>query len=88
MYPVYHEMDISHFVDELNRLNKRTPSNLQKIRQRVGLSQTELATASKIPLRTIQAYEQKSKDINKAEAASLVRLAAILSCPVAHLLER
>jgi DNA-binding transcriptional regulator YiaG len=88
MYPVYHEMDISHFVDELDRLNKHKPSNLQKIRQQVGLSQTELAIASKTPLRTIQSYEQKLKDINRAEATTLCNIANILHCQIENLLER
>ncbi|MCD8373001.1 MAG: helix-turn-helix domain-containing protein [Clostridia bacterium] len=88
MYPVYHEMDITNFVEELDRLNKKAPSRLSLLRQQAHLSQSELAIASQISIRTIQAYEQKSKDINKAEAATVLKLARVLSCTVPDLLEQ
>ena len=38
------------------------------------MSQKELANKTEIPLRTIQQYEQKQKNINKAQAEYLIRL--------------
>ena len=39
------------------------------------------------PLRTVQQYEQRQKDINKAQAACVVSLAQVLGCGVEELLE-
>ena len=61
---------------------------LKKMRKQNGLSQSQLAKASGIPLRTIQQYEQRQKDINKARAEYLIMLAASLNCEPHLLLER
>lgn len=73
-------MDIRQFVDKMNELHHvaRPESNLKRIRQKVGLSQRELANLSGIPVRTIQQYEQRKKDINKAQAEYIVILAKTL----------
>lgn len=62
-------------------------ANLKRIRLKSGLSQSRLAEASGIPVRTIQQYEQRQKDINKAAFASIIKLAAVLGCEPHHLLE-
>ena len=61
--------------------------NLKRIRHAAGLSQSQLAQASGVALRMIQAYEQGSKDVNRAEGLRLYRLAQALSCTVEDLLE-
>ena len=43
-------------------------SRLQEYRRRIGLSQRELSERADVPLRTIQQYEQKQKNINHAGA--------------------
>lgn len=53
---------------------------LKKMRIKNGLSQSGLAKASGIPLRTIQQYEQRQKDISKARAEYLIALSRALSC--------
>ncbi len=88
MYPVYHEEDISNFSDELDRLKRNTPSRLSILRKKAKLSQSQLAVLSNVSVRTIQAYEQKAKDINKAEAAAVVRLSRVLNCEVGDILEQ
>lgn len=55
-------------------------SLLKKIRKQNGLSQSQLAKASTVPLRTIQQYEQGQKDISRARAEYLIMLAASLNC--------
>lgn len=60
---------------------------LKKIRKQNGLSQSQLAEASGVPLRTIQQYEQRQKDINRARAEYLIMLAASLNCEPHMLLE-
>ncbi len=56
------------------------PVRLQAARKRCGLSQKELAERSGVNLRTLQQYEIKSKDINKAAASTLKSLAKVLGC--------
>ena len=89
MYPKYHEMDISSFCDKLAELKeaRQGVSPLKRLRQKLGLSQTELSTLSGVPLRTLQQYEQRQKDIKKAQAQYVLRLASVLSCSPAELLD-
>lgn len=89
MYKKYHEMDISHFVDEIDRLRRlnKKETNLKRIRIKCGLSQKELAAITSIPIRTIQQYEQRQKNINKAQANYVVSLAQALNVSVKDLLE-
>ena len=89
MYAPYHEMDISQFCDKMTELYKaRKPAcNLKTRRLAAGLSQNELAVASGVPLRTIQQYEQKQKDINAAKAQSVISLAKALDCSAEDLME-
>ena len=62
-------------------------SNLKRIRERSGLSQSQLATKSGVGIKVIQSYEQKSRDINKASAISLYKIAVVLGVTVEDLLE-
>lgn len=89
MYSPYHEMDISQFCDKMIELyNKRkNDTNLKAIRLDAGLSQSELAEISGIPVRTIQQYEQNQKNINAAKAETVVKLAKALNCTVENLME-
>ena len=90
MYTPYHEMDIRQFVDHMNELYlKDNPdANLKRLRKAAGISQNTLAEISGVPLRTIQQYEQRRKNINKAQAEYLVMLAQALCCDVQDLLEK
>lgn len=89
MYSPYHEMDIQHFVDKMNELYKiaRPETNLKWMRMKAGFSQRELAELSGVPLRTIQQYEQRQKNINKAQVEYLLMLAQALCCKVEDLVE-
>lgn len=89
MYSPYHEMDIRQFCDRMNELYREAnpETRLKQVRQRAGLSQSELAEQSGVPLRTIQQYEQRKKNINKAKAEYLVMLARVLNCPAEELIE-
>ena len=90
LYSPYHEMDIRQFVDKMNTLYKaaKPETNLKILRRKVGLSQKELAEFSDVPIRTIQQYEQRQKNINKAQAEYLVALSRVLCCDVEDLLEK
>lgn len=62
-------------------------SKLQTIRKAKGLSQSQLANASGVNRRTLQDYEQGSKDINKVAGITLYKLAQALDCTIEDLLE-
>ena len=89
MYSPYHEMDIRHFCDRMNELYRAAnpETKLKRLRKRAGLSQSELAEASSVPVRTIQHYEQRQKSINKAQAECLMMLARALHCNAEDLIE-
>ena len=89
MYSPYHEMDISQFCDKMIELynNRKINTNLKNMRLNAGLSQSELADISDIPMRTIQQYEQNQKNINAAKAETVVKLAKALNCTVEALME-
>ena len=90
LYQPYHEMDIRQFVDKVNAMYKaaKPETNLKLLRKKAGLSQRKLADLSSVPVRTIQQYEQRQKNINKAQAEYLVMLAKVLCCEVEDLMEK
>ena len=90
MYSPYHEMNIQQFVDRMNAYYRamQPETNLKRMRIQAGLSQRELAEASGVPLRTIQQYEQRQKNINKAQVEYLLMLAQALCCKVEELVEK
>ena len=89
LYSPYHEMDIRQFVDKMNEMYRaaKPETNLKQRRMAAGMSQRELAEQSDVPVRTIQQYEQRQKNINKAQAEYLVRLSKVLFCEVKDLME-
>ncbi|MBR4496149.1 MAG: helix-turn-helix transcriptional regulator [Acholeplasmatales bacterium] len=62
-------------------------TKLKIIRQAKGLSQSELANLAKVDIRSIQMYEQKRNDINKAQAETLLKLSKVLGCNIEDLME-
>lgn len=90
MYDKYHEMDVSHFTEHMIRLYKEEnkTTQLKKIRTALHISQSELAATTGIPLKTLQQYEQRQKNINHAQVDYLVRLSKGLSCSIEMLMEK
>lgn len=90
MYTPYHEMDIRQFADKMNELYRaaKPETNLKTLRVLAGLSQSGLAKLADVPLRTIQQYEQRQKDINKAQATTLLHFSRVLNCKMEDLLEK
>lgn len=84
-YFPYHEMDITQSMDLIAKYLKLV-CPLKEIRQRHGLSQTQLANLSNVPLRTIKSYEQGTVDIAKAQGETLYALAQILNCSIEDLI--
>ena len=89
MYDVLHEADINKFFDIADSYFKQghRPTNLKRIRLARGLSQQELARMADVDIRSIQSYEQRTNDINKARAEILYRISKVLGCYMEDLLE-
>lgn len=62
-------------------------SKLKQARENRGLSQSQLAAASGVSVRMIQHYEQGVRDLNKAQAINVVRLADALEVDVKDILD-
>ena len=76
MYYTLHEADVSKFAE------------IADARIREHFAEAELAKKSGVGLRSIQLYEQRQKDINKASAESLYKISRVLGCAMEDLLER
>ena len=89
LYPTLHEAHEDKFVDVINSIieRKTTTTKLQELRKNIGYSQRELAEKSGVNLRTLQQYELKAKDINKAATMTLLALSKTLGCKMEDLLE-
>ena len=81
---------IDAFADKMNELYRaaKPETNLKSLRTLAEMSQSELAGQAEIPVRTIQQYEQRQKDINKAQGETLLRLARVLHCSIDDLMEK
>lgn len=90
MYNTIHEADISKFVEIMDeRIKDKFPeTNLKRMRLLAGYSQLELAIKSGVKLRSIQMYEQRNKDINKASVETIYKLSKTLNCEIIDLIER
>jgi DNA-binding XRE family transcriptional regulator len=90
MYYTLHEADITKFVDIVDEKIREyfKDTNLKRFRNAYGCTQAELAKRSGVTLRSIQMYEQRNKDINKASAETLYRISRVLGCGMENLLER
>ena len=90
MYAPLHEADISKFADIADAKVREhfADTNLKRIRTLYGCTQAELARRSNVSLRSIQMYEQRNKDINKASAETVLSLAKVLGCTMEDLLEK
>ena len=88
MYYPLHEAHESKFVDIADNLIKSrdNKSRLQEIRKYNGLSQRELSEKSGVNIRTIQQYENRSKDIGKAQSNILLALSRALNSRMEDLL--
>ena len=89
LYTPFHEMDVRQFCDRLDELctQAHPQTNLQARRLAAGLSQSQLARAAGVPVRTLQQYEQRQKNINHARADYVAALARALGCSAIDLFE-
>ena len=89
-YRVYHEKDISAFMETMEEMCAEAlpECRLKKLRESRGLSQAELARISGVSLRSIQMYEQRVNDIDKAQAQAIYKLSFVIGCKMEDLLEK
>ncbi len=90
MYPTYHEMDILHFADTMHERMKAVHQHtkLRMRRENCGMSQSELAAEADVPIRQIQLFEQRQRNINMTAAETLLKLSKALCCRMEDLLEK
>lgn len=69
-------------VMDTKMLEDNKKSMLKRLREYARLSQRELADRSGVPLRQIQLFEQGQRDINKAQAQTVLMLSKALCCDV------
>lgn len=65
----------------------KTETKLKTVRKEKGLTQRGLAEATGISLRTLQHYEQGSKDLNMAAAITVYAIAEALQVRMEELLD-
>ena len=65
----------------------KTETKLKTVRKEKGLTQRGLAEATGINLRTLQHYEQGSKDLNMAAAITVYAIAEALQVRMEELLD-
>ena len=82
MYPALHTVSDENAVDTILDLYKSRSQygRLQEYRKRIGMTQSQLAKASGVNLRSLQQYEAGTKSIKKAAAETVISLANVLGC--------
>lgn len=86
LYGTLHEADIHKSYEVLDLHFANRESKLKLARKHCGITQEALANESGVSLNTIRAYEQKSKDLNKASFDIVMRLAKALKCDISEFL--
>lgn len=60
---------------------------LKTLREEAGLSQSQLSEKSGVAIKSIQKYEQRERDINKAQGGIIKSLAGALGCTMENILD-
>lgn len=89
LYHPWHEASEERFCELVQERMVETSGKtaLARLRIEAGLSQRELAQRSGVSLRAIQMYEQRNKNIDRAQFESVRALARALRCPIEKLYE-
>ena len=69
------------------RMTDKAGKAIKYYRKKIGITQSNLAEATGISLRTLQDYEQGRKPLEKAAAATVLRLSRVLGCNVEDLID-
>jgi DNA-binding XRE family transcriptional regulator len=87
LYDILHEADVQKAYEVLDKHFASCESKLKAVRKRCGITQEELSRLSGVSLNTIRAYERRAKDLNKAQADIVGRLAGAMHCELTDLLD-
>lgn len=63
-------------------------TNLKRIQKEKGITTTELSERSGVNIRMLRYYIAGYRDISKAEALTVYKIATVLNCTVEDLLEK
>jgi len=77
-----HEAYPSKAVDIFDDIMKQGEINLARQRKVCALSQSQLAKAANVSVRSVQLYEQRQTDINNAQHNHLKALSKVLGCSI------
>lgn len=87
-YPLHEASEDKFFDFLIQKLNKnKKETNLKIYRKLNNYSQADLAKISNVELRSIEMYEQRRNDINKAQVITLYKLSKALGCNIEDILE-
>jgi len=83
-------MDIHQFADTMQeRMKPAQPyTKLRMHRENCGMSQSEPPAEANVPLRQIQLFEQRQRNINMTAAETLLKLSKALCSRMEDLLEK
>lgn len=62
-------------------------TKLKQMRVQAGLSQSQLAKAANMNVRTLQHYEQATKPFDRAHLDTMARVCLVLQCRIEDILE-
>ena len=85
MYPLYHEMDITHLCDYFAEVLR--PSSLSLVMKKRGFTMKKLSEASNVPFATIRSLKLGYRDIDKLEVFKTVLIASVLNVKIETLLK-
>lgn len=78
---------IRFFDSEMDEISFVPEPKLKTLREDAGLSQSQLAEKSGVAIKSIQKYEQRERDINKAQGVIIKSLAGALECTMEDILD-
>ncbi len=84
MYPLYHEMDITHLENYL--AEELFPSSLSLIMKKRNMTMEQLSEKASIPFATIRSLKLGYRDINKLEVYKTLLIAHALNVKIESLL--
>lgn len=62
-------------------------SKLQQIRKMRGLTQENLAKYCNISIKSVQAYEQGTRKLEKANKNTIIKICEVLNCKISDIIE-
>lgn len=68
-------------------LEQTFSSKLQRIRKMRGISQKNLAKYCNISIKSVQAYEQGTRKLEKANKNTIIKICEVLNCKISDIIE-